>query len=98
MKTIKTTISDHYTVLLEIPKQVSLLPIQGSIPTISRYLKVLNGFVTTGFLFLLDQKLIKIPIDKSADEHVVAITNGIMDCLNRFAPERKLTLQKNLNQ
>ena len=97
-KTFETTISNLHTVLLDIPKEVSFLPIHGSIPIISRNLKLLNGHEATSFLLLLDQKLKKIPIDISADEHVVAITSSKMDCLNRFAPEKKLTLQNNSNQ
>ena len=77
---------------------MSLLPIQGSIPTISMNLKVLKGPEATSFLFLLDQKLKNVPIDTSADEHVVTITNSIMECLNRIAPETILTLRKNSNQ
>ena len=61
-------------------------------------MKVFKEPEATSFLFLLHQKLKKIPIDISADEHVVAITNSIGDCLNWFAPEKKLTLQNNWNQ
>ena len=48
-KTIETTISDQYTVLLEILEQVSLLPIQGSILTISKNLTGLEGPEATSF-------------------------------------------------
>ena len=97
IKTIETTTSDHYTVLLHIQNEVSFLPMHKVFPIMSTHLRISKRPEAMSF-FLQDRQLKQIPKDISADEHVVAIRDSKKDCLNRFAPEKKLTLQNNSNQ
>ena len=81
-----------------LPKRVKITPSEGSLSTITRSLRNLKGTKATNFLFLLDQKLKKIPSATSAEEHVEAIINIIKDCVDKFAPERKVITTNNSDQ
>ena len=45
-------------------------------------------------LFLLDQKLKQIPGSKIVDERITHISNIIMDCVDRCAPEKQVAAFK----
>ena len=83
-ETIQTTISDHYTLLAEIPLLENKN--EHDIYVESRNLKKIKGPNALNFLFLLDQKLKGIDYNKKADEQLVFITENIMSTVNRFAP------------
>ena len=91
-ETIRTTISDHYTLLSEIPILENKEEQENFME--SRNLKRIKGPYALNFLFLLDQKLKGLECNKKADEQLVYIAESIMSTVNRFAPLQTFTKQK----
>ena len=84
-KTLKTTISDHYSVLLEIPDAKKEMHDD---TFRSRNLKKLKGKNRLNFLFVLDQNLKKIPLNLDIDDLSTSIADSIIESVNKFAPEK----------
>ena len=84
-KTLKTTISDHYSVLSEIPDAKKEM--HGDTFR-SRKLKKLKGESRLNFLFVLDQNLKKIPLNLDIEDLSISIAESIIEILNKFAPEQ----------
>ena len=92
--TISTTISDHFTVIGEIP--VSSIAEQQKPNVLTRNLKNLKGDKALNFLFLLDQKLQKLLTSNELNMESIAKT--IMLCVDRFAPEKQYNPKCNSNE
>ena len=88
-KTVKITISDHYA----IETDLSWLGIQNKRSSDNNYTLVRNlnhikKNKILNFLFLLDQKLRQINENADVDTYVTKIIDCIINCLDRFAPEK----------
>lgn len=83
-KTIKSTISDHYSVMGEIPGILTAPELNEIRTTNVRNLKKIKGENSLNFLFLLDQKLKK--LDPNCGHYVQNISKTTMECVDRFAP------------
>ena len=75
-ESLKTTISDHYSVLLKIPDAE-----KGRRDDIlrSRNSKKLKGDSRLNFLFVLDQKLKKIPLNLDIENLSTSIADSIIE-------------------
>ena len=88
-ETIQTTMSDHFTVLGTIPGVFFNEPVISEEKIYRRDLRSIKGDQALNFLFLLDQKLKKLDqLDKLVFEK---ITETIMFCVDKFAPEKETT-------
>ena len=87
-ETVKTTISDHYSVLAKFPKtgRREKNREQQSV----RNLKTIKGDGALKFLFLLDQKLKRISLDSPVDDLIVQMSEAIMECIDKFAPKQPI--------
>ena len=85
--TIKTTISDHYSVILKLPESKN---VESKKTMKARNMKKLKGENALNFLFVLYQKLKTISQNNAADIQFHEISRIIMECVDRFAPEREL--------
>ena len=90
-ETIKSTISDHFSVILKIADEKS-----ENCKKMFKHRNLMNlkGDNSLNFLFILDQKLKKMPPDCDSDGQFSFISKTIMECVNRFAPEKEYC-QKN---
>ena len=84
-ETIKTTFSDHYTVVGEIH-----IDTKNSQDTQQNYFKTRNlknikGDKAVNFLFLFDQKMMKLHEEKLTNDN---ISRTILVCVDLFTPER----------
>ena len=91
-ETIKTTISDHYTVLGAIPGVIVKESKNKEIKQLSRDLRKIKGGNALNFLFLLDQTLKKLEPSKQKDLEKIAET--IILCVDKFAPVKESTVKK----
>ena len=91
-ETIKTTISDHYTVLGTIPGVIMKESPKIEVKQTYRDMRKIKGENALNFLFILDQTLKKFEPSKQFDLETIAKT--IMRCVNKFAPEQETTVRK----
>ena len=91
-ETIKTTISDHYTVLGAIPGVFVNESKNRESKQLSRDLRKIDGGNALNFLFLLDQTLKKIELSKQKDLEKIAET--FMLCVDKFAPVKVSTVKQ----
>ena len=91
-ETIKTTISDHYTVLGEIPGVIVKEAENREMKQLSRDLRKIKGGNALNFLFLLDQTRKKLEPLKQKDLEKIA--EIIMLCVDKFAPVKESTVKK----
>ena len=91
-ETIKTTISDHYTVLGTIPGVIMRESPKIEVKQTYRDMRKIKGENALNFLFILDQTLKKFEPSKQIDLETIAKT--IMRCVNKFAPEQETTVRK----
>ena len=77
--------SDHYTVVSELHIDTTSSQEKQQHFVKSRNLKSIKGDKAVIFLFLLDQKLMKLEEEKLS---IDIISTTILDCVDRFAPER----------
>ena len=97
-QTLSTTISDHFTVLLQFTKEHSFDRKTVSNPTMTRNTKNLKGHNALKFLFLLDQKLKQIDEKTLAEYHVESIVKSISECADKVAPLRVSSGKEPSNQ
>ena len=84
---MKPTISDHFTVSAQVSH--NLANKQHDPPcTKVRDLKNLKGEKALNFLFLLDQKLKKLPQHKNANDYMDALTKTNLGTVDKFAPKK----------
>ena len=88
-ETIKFTISDHFAL------EASILLLSynredktACSPKKCESLKNLKGEKAVNFLFVLDQNLRAQDINNNLDDTLESLIQNIMECLNRFAPEK----------
>ena len=91
-ETIKTTVSDHYTVLGTIPGVIMKESQKIEVKQTYRDMRKKKGENALNFLFILDQILKKFEPSKQIDLETIAKT--IMRCVNKFAPEQETTMRK----
>ena len=92
-KTEKTTMSDHYTVLGEIPEVEIDATTANQSNIFTRNLRNIKGDNTLKFLFLLEQKLLK--LDANNMNFTEEISRCILECIDRFAPEKEMKTKEN---
>ena len=97
-ETLPTTISDHFTVLLQFTKEHSFDRKTVSNPIMTRNTKNVKGHNTLNFLFLLDQKFKQIDEKTSAEYHVESIVKSVSECVDKFAPLRVSSGKEPSNQ
>ena len=88
-KTVKITISDHYAIEADLSwlgKQKKRSSDNNY--TLVRNLNHIKKNSILNFLFLLDQKLRQINENTDVDTYVTKIIDCIINCLDRFAPEK----------
>ena len=98
IRTLPTTISDHFTVLLHFTKDHSFDRKTISNPTMTRNTKNLKGHNALKFLFLLDQKLKQIHEKTSSEYHVESIVKSVSEYVDKFAPLRVSSGKEQSNQ
>ena len=87
-ETLQTTISDHFTVSAQVSH--SLANKQHDPPCTKVWnLKNLKGEKALNFLFLLDQKLKKLPQHMNANDYMDALAKTIMETVDKFALEKR---------
>ena len=86
--TLRTTISDHYTVLGFIALKTEMNVSSESKRKV-RANRESKGEKALNSLFFLDQKLRQIPDDAAEEEQVTSIANITMESTNRFAAEQE---------
>ena len=87
-ETIKTTISDHYSVLAKFPKTGRREKTREQ--HFVRNLKTIKGDGALKFLFFLDQKLKRLSLDSPVDDLIAQMSEAIMECVNKFAPKQPI--------
>ena len=93
--TIPTTISDHYTVTADILlRGSSVLPQNLTAVTKYRNLREIKGEKALNFLFLLLNKLQRIPDEIDINHKVELLAKTIMECIEKFAPEKNIAQNK----
>ena len=85
-KTLKTTISDNYSVLLETSDAKKEMHDD---TFWSRNLKKLKGGSRLNFLFVLDQNLKTIPLNLDIEDLITSIDDSIIEKVNTFAREQR---------
>ena len=94
-QTEKTTMSDHYSVLGEIPAvKTEVITTDDSIIR-TRNLKNIKGDKALNFLFLLEQRLMKLDVNNLS--YTEQISRCILECIDRFAPVTEFKRKENLN-
>ena len=86
--TLKTTISDHCTIMGKIPLKYYKTNESFRPKVKMRDLRNIKNKIALNFLFLLNHKLKKIPGYAPAEEQVVSITKSVRECLDKRAPEK----------
>ena len=85
INTLKTVISDHYSILLEIDDFKSKNDIKTQ--SVFRNINPLkNDKNLVDFLFLLHEKLNKMQSSLNADEQITYIVNSLTQILDKFCP------------
>ena len=93
IKTMKLTISDHYGLEAEIPFFPCSKKSFDQLMPLSRNINHIRNN-SLNLLFLLDQKLRKIDDDMDIEPFVENIIYCILECVDRFAPERTMKRKK----
>ena len=96
-KTIKTTISDHYTKFGKIPLNYHKTNESFRPKLILRDLRNIKNENALNFLFLLNHKLKKIPKYASAEEQVESIIKSVRECIDKHAPEKVKPISESTN-
>ena len=93
--TIPTTISDHYTVTADIfIRGSSVLPQNTTAISKYRNLGEIKGEKAPNFLFLLQNKLQRIPDEVDINHKVELLAKTMMECVETFAPKKNIALNK----
>ena len=87
-ETIKTTFSDHYSVLAKFPKTGRREKTREQ--HFVRNLKTIKGDAALKFLFLLDQKFKRISLDSPVDDLIAQMSEAIMECVDKFASKQPI--------
>ena len=86
--TLKTTISDHYTILGKIPLKNHKTNESFRPKVIMRYLRNIKNENALNFLFLLNHKLRRIPEFAPTEEQVESIIKSVRECIDKHAPDK----------
>ena len=95
--TLKTTISDHYTILGKIPLKYHKTNESFCPKVIMRDLRNIKNENALNFLFLLNHKLKRIPEYAPAEEHVESIIKSVRECIDKHAPEKVNPISESTN-
>ena len=94
-ETIRTTISDHYSVLFQFyGKPAGLTRVFKMI----RFLHPIKIGKSPNFLFLSHQKLKGLDFDVNIDEQAACISKTLMDCVDNFASEKPMKCHSKSNK
>ena len=86
--TLKTTVSDHYTILVKIPLNYHKTNESFRPKVIIRDLRNIKNENALNFLFLLNHKRKKIPEYAPAEEQIESIIKSVRECTDKHAPEK----------
>ena len=95
--TLKTTISNHYTILGKIPLKYPKTNESFRPKVIMRDLENIKNENALNFLFLLNYKLKKVPEYAPAEEQVESITKSVREGIEKHAPEKVKPISESTN-